>query len=113
MLYHCRMDRVLEVGGYAAGFCGRLFAQCGAEVARVEAAPAAPAWVGDEAMDPHLHGGKRRLQTEDAGLIAEFADRADVEWRMARCAARASSTSRTSRPGRSPPASSPISGPAW
>ena len=38
MLYHCRMDRVLEVGGYAAGFCGRLFAQCGAEVARVEAA---------------------------------------------------------------------------
>ena len=38
MLYHCRMDRVLEVGGYAAGFCGRLFAQCGAEVAHVEAA---------------------------------------------------------------------------
>ena len=32
MLYHCRMDRVLEVGGYAAGFCGRLFAQCGADV---------------------------------------------------------------------------------
>ena len=38
MLYHCGMDRVLEVGGYAAGFCGRLFAQCGAEVAHVEAA---------------------------------------------------------------------------
>ena len=55
MLYRCRMDRVLEVGGYAAGFCRRLFAQCGAEVARVEAAPAAPAWVGDEAMDLHLH----------------------------------------------------------
>ena len=78
MLYHCRMDRVLEVGGYAAGFCGRLFAQCGAEVARVEAAPAAPAWVGDEAMDLHLHGGKRRLRIEDADLIAELADRADV-----------------------------------
>ena len=32
------MDRVLEVGGYAAGYCGRLFAQSGHEVVRVEPA---------------------------------------------------------------------------
>ena len=72
------MDRVLEVGGYAAGFCGRLFAQCGAEVVRVEADPPVPAWVGDEAMDLHLHPGKRRLQTEDADVVAALADHADI-----------------------------------
>ena len=78
MLYYRNMDRVLEVGGYAAGFCGRLFAQCGAEVVRVETDPRAPAWVGDAAVRLHLHPGKRRLQTEDAQVIAALADRADV-----------------------------------
>ena len=72
------MDRVLEIGGYAAGFCGRLFAQRGFEVVRVESPAAAPAWVSQQAMNLYLHAGKRRLQTTDPGLIAELAARADV-----------------------------------
>ena len=32
------MDRVLEIGGFAAGYCGRLFVQGGAEVVRIESA---------------------------------------------------------------------------
>ena len=72
------MDRVLKVGGYAAGYCGRLFAQCGCEVAHVETSADAPACVSDEAMDLHLHPGKRRLQTDDHALITALADRADI-----------------------------------
>ena len=72
------MDRVLEVGGYAAGFCGRLFAQCGCEVVRIELSAAQPACVSDEAMDLHLHPGKRRLQTDDPAVVAALAERADI-----------------------------------
>ena len=70
------MDRVLEIGGHAAGYCGRLFAQAGHEVVRVESP--APAWVGDTAMSLYLHAGKRRLRTEDPALVAELARKADV-----------------------------------
>lgn len=72
------MDRVLELGGHAAGFCGRLFAQSGYEVVRVEPTVPTPAWVSQTAMDLYLHAGKRRLRTDDRGLIAELANRADV-----------------------------------
>ena len=71
------MDRVLEIGGYAAGYCGRLFALAGHDVVRVEG-PRPPAWVGDEAMDLYLHAGKRRMATGDAALLADLASRADV-----------------------------------
>ena len=72
------MDRVLELGGYAAGYCGRLFAQSGYDVVRVEPSEPPPAWVSQTAMDLYLHPGKRRIRTDDAGLIAELASRADV-----------------------------------
>ena len=72
------MDRVLELGGHAAGFCGRLFAQSGYDVVRVEVDGSAPAWASQTAMDLYLHAGKRRVGTGDAGLIAELADRADI-----------------------------------
>ena len=72
------MDRVLELGGYAAAFCGRLFAQSGYEVVRVEPPVPPPAWVSQTAMDLYLHPGKRRVRTDDRGLIAELAARADV-----------------------------------
>ena len=71
------MDRVLEIGGWAAGYCGRLFALAGHEVLRVEG-PAPSAWVGDEAMALYLHRGKRRVATEDATLLEDLANRADV-----------------------------------
>ena len=72
------MDRVLEIGGYAAGFCGRLFVQRGYDVVRVETPGAAPAWVSQRAMDLYLHAGKRRLQCTNAALVAKLAANADV-----------------------------------
>ena len=72
------MDRVLEIGGFAAGYCGRLFAQSGYDVVRVESQPASPGWVSQTASDFYLHAGKRRLITSDPGLIAKLAAEADV-----------------------------------
>lgn len=71
------VDRVLEIGGYAAGYCGRLFAQAGHDVVRV-AGPNPPAWVGDEALAAYLHAGKRQVATADPALLAELANGADV-----------------------------------
>ena len=72
------MDRVLELGGHAAGFCGRLFAQSGYDVVRIESSDSVPAWASQTAMDLYLHAGKRRVRTDDAGLIAELVGRADI-----------------------------------
>ena len=162
MLYHCRMDRVLEVGGYAAGFCGRLFAQCGAEVggpalasvrdvaiglyrgrsrcalaAERGAAAAAvacgrrtvagargfPAGGGQRGtvrrLAPLSHtfrllfcGKTHGFCRHAVAVIGARRLKCALEWRTTRCAARASSTSRTFGPACSPPASSPISAPA-
>lgn len=72
------MDRVLEIGGFAAGFCGRLFAQSGYDVVRIETGTDEPAWVRSEAMSLFLHPGKRRVRTDDPELIAELAAHADI-----------------------------------
>ena len=72
------MDRVLEIGRHAAGFCGRLFVQAGCEVVRVEPETQAPAWVRDEAMDLFLHPGKRRVAVDSMELIEQLANKADV-----------------------------------
>ena len=72
------MDRVLEVGSYASGYCGRLFAQSGHDVVQVVSARKDPAWVSQASMDAYLHGNKRRIATSDVGLIAELASRCDV-----------------------------------
>ena len=80
------MDRVLEVGGYAAGYCGRLFAQAGCDVARVEAVaglpPQPPGAVGATALEIYLHAGKQRIaqaSTRELGNLARQADVAIVE----------------------------------
>ena len=72
------MLRVFETGGFAAGYCGRLFAQAGCEVVRVEGAPLAPGAVSDTALEHYLHAGKRRVSTADPTLIHELANAADV-----------------------------------
>jgi len=72
------MDRVLEIGGFAAGYCGRMFVQAGCEVVRVAAASLAPSEHSSEALDVYLHAGKRRVQTDDLKIIGELANRADV-----------------------------------
>ncbi len=58
--------RVLEVGdNVAAGYCGRLYAELGADVIRIDA-PAAPAaapqLASAIALDTYLHAGKRRIE---------------------------------------------------
>ena len=70
-------DRILEIGQYAAGYCGRLFVRTGAEVARVQT-ERSPAWASDTAMDAYLHAGKKSVATDDADLIAQLASQADV-----------------------------------
>ncbi len=70
------MDRILEIGGYSAGFCGRLFAQAGHQVTRVES-PQPPAWASQQAMSLFLHPGKRRVHA-DAAPLDELAAAADI-----------------------------------
>ena len=74
------MTRVLELGGFAAGFCGRLFVHAGAEVVRVDGAipPVTDAWVSDRAMEIFLHTGKRRVSFTDAPALRRLAADADV-----------------------------------
>ena len=55
------MPRVIEVGGYAAGYAGRLFVRAGCDVIRVESKPK-PAWASQAAMDAFLHAGKQRVE---------------------------------------------------
>lgn len=73
------MDRVLELGGIAAGYCGRLLARAGHDVVRVDSGEPAPgAWASAEAMERFLHTGKRRVGTADLSLLTEMANAADV-----------------------------------
>ena len=72
------MDRVLEIGGYAAGYCGRLFVQTGHDVVRVECEPRKPAWVSGPSMDLFLHAGKRRVTIGSSEVIGQLAGKADI-----------------------------------
>ena len=72
------MGRVVELGGYAAGYCGRLFAHTGHEVVRIDNGRRDPAWVSDLAMDTFLHFGKKTIQTSNQELIKELIHSADV-----------------------------------
>ena len=53
--------KVLEIGGYAAGYFGRLFARQGAEVTRLELEAESAAWASSEAMHLFLHEGKKSV----------------------------------------------------
>ena len=72
------MERVLEIGGYAAAYCGRLFAQAGADVLRIEQGQPPPAWASTAAMDAFLHAGKKRVQLDGAARLGPLAERADI-----------------------------------
>ncbi|MBS03794.1 MAG: hypothetical protein CMQ24_13950 [Gammaproteobacteria bacterium] len=75
---------VLELGGPAAGYVGKLYRRWGAEVCRIDD-PEDPHTAGPEyaAVDLYLHAGKRRLLADLASdgapaLLARLAERADV-----------------------------------
>lgn len=72
------MDKVLEIGGYAAGYCGKLFAASGADVVRLELSEPSAAWASEKAMDLFLHTQKRKISTSDLDLLAALAGKADV-----------------------------------
>ncbi|MBX3706141.1 MAG: CoA transferase [Pseudomonadales bacterium] len=71
-------DRVLEIGHFAAGFCGRLFARTGHEVVRLEYEDPAPGWASRTAGELFLHAGKRRIALRDRDLVGDLAARAQV-----------------------------------
>lgn len=71
-------DRVLEIGHFGAGYCGRLFVHAGYDVVRIEPTAAAPGWVSSAASDRYLHAGKRRIATADPVLIERLASRAQI-----------------------------------
>ena len=70
------MDKVLEIGNFSAGFCGRLFAQNGAEVVRVKQEDP-PAWASSQAMDLFLHSDKKVVDCKDKEQIKRLASEAD------------------------------------
>ena len=72
------MDRVVELGGFAAGYAGRLFAQAGCDVVRIETGEHHPAYVSDESMSLFLHANKRRIRTDDRDLIRRLTANAGV-----------------------------------
>lgn len=72
------MDRVLEIGSFAAGYAGRLFVQAGCDVVRVESPERHPSYVTDESMDLYLHPNKRRIRTNSLDLIKRLAEKASI-----------------------------------
>ncbi len=61
--------RVLEVGGAAAGYCGRLFVHLGAEVVRLAPRAEADPDAEVEALALYLHSGKD-VRPDDGGPLA-------------------------------------------
>jgi len=72
------MDKVLEIGGFAAGYCGKLFAASGADVVRMDRGERLPAWASEKAMDLFLHAHKRMVASSDLDLLAALAAKADI-----------------------------------
>ena len=72
------MDRVVEIGSWAAGYAGRLFAQAGCDVIRIEIDNVQPSYVSQASMDLYLHANKRRIRTEDPKLIQSLVEKANV-----------------------------------
>jgi crotonobetainyl-CoA:carnitine CoA-transferase CaiB-like acyl-CoA transferase len=79
--------RVLEYGeNVAAAYCGRLYAQWGAEVIRIDAPQTSasdPAGAPAMALDTYLHAGKRRLgldvtEPEGRAVLDQLATHCDL-----------------------------------
>ena len=72
------MLAVVEIGGYAAGYCGRLFAQTGNPVTHITVGQPLPVWTSEEAMNVFLHSDKAVLDTQDLNEVKQLADTADI-----------------------------------
>ena len=72
--------RVVEIGGVAAGYCGRLFAHGGATVLRLDAEPMDDS-SRSQALDAYLHTGKQRVRVnalDVAARLREIVQGADI-----------------------------------
>ena len=71
---------MLELGGLAAGFCGRLFQHAGADVVRLgNVLPGlTDPWVSTAAIERFLHSGKTPADIADRSLLRELVRKADV-----------------------------------
>ena len=65
------MEKVLELGGYSARYCGRLFVQTGYSVSRVKSSPK-PGWASRMAMNLFLDVEKQHLDTFRQDLPDSF-----------------------------------------
>ena len=72
------MRSVVEIGSFAAGYCGRLFAQTGHPVIRIDSGASPPAWASQEAMDEFLHSDKTIIETPDSNELDRIASSADI-----------------------------------
>lgn len=72
------MLSVVEIGGFAAGYCGRLFAQTGHSVTRIHERECLPAWNSQEAMDLFLHSDKTIVEVRDSNEVSQIVSSADV-----------------------------------
>ena len=72
------MFRVVEIGGYAAGYCGRLFVQTGNPVTHITVGQPPPVWTSKDAMNVFLHSDKAMLETQDLNEMKQLADTADI-----------------------------------
>ena len=63
--------RVVEIGGVAAGYCGRLFAHGGATVLRLDAEPMDDS-SRSQALDAYLHTGKQRVRVNALDVAAQL-----------------------------------------
>ena len=69
--------KVLEIGGYAAAYAGRLFVNAGFDVVRF-VTPPKPAWASQAAMDAFLNTDKRQVTDQFSNLVnaADIVERA-------------------------------------
>ena len=65
------MEKVLELGGYSARYCGRLFVQTGYSVSRVKSSPK-PGWASKMAMNLFLDVEKQHLDSFRQDLPNSF-----------------------------------------
>ena len=70
--------KVLEVGSYAAAYCGRLWTRAGADVVQVALDKKAPGWVSNTASELFTDSGKRRVPGCSPDELATLANRADI-----------------------------------
>ena len=70
--------RVLEIGSFAAAYCGRLWQRAGADVVQVVPRQNKPGWVSAEATALFTDMGKRQVALDKDQTLTSLAARADI-----------------------------------